>query len=448
MSCRVLGRGVETAMLAGDRRTAPAQPSRARSSRTYRATDRNAMVADLFARARLRAAPARRDRRRADVRAARRQRRSTCPHHIIVRSADRDPGLRLVRLLRRACCRCWSCSCRCCAARRAAATPVRLVFIARRLYLLFLIAPRLALFHLVIWRGGRRVAASLSPPPASAGRGVAVLWASLVVVLAPMIAVEGLADRLRDRVQRVDQSGRQRDRRRGWQAIDFTAEVDRSDRAVVRCLPRRRSADQEQPRAGRPAAPGRVLAYGLFPPLLVVGPIASYDETAKHARPSRRARPAPRRRRRHADPDRPVQGVRDRLPARLVGRHLRRLRRSTRRGGSGIGADRLRLVLLRQLRRLLRPRHRLGRRCSVPTCDPTSTGRIQQTDPSRVLEQLAHQPHPLPAHQRVHADRRRPPATPVLRDDRDDDADRALARHHVGDGGVRALPRRLAGAAP
>ena len=170
MSCRVLGRGVETAMLAETiaalRRARPSHPGH-RPLR--RPTDRNAMVADAAPRSRIRGdAPGRRRCvRRADDSCSRAEATIDVPAHITRRrtvipvfdSFDYFarlfplllllvPALALVR-----------------------ANPVRLtLLIVAGLYLLFLIAPRLALFHLAMWV----VVAALqvlSPSPASAATG-------------------------------------------------------------------------------------------------------------------------------------------------------------------------------------------------------------------------------------------------------------------------------------
>ena len=61
------------------------------------------------------------------------------------------------------------------------------IFIVAGLYLLALIAPRLALVHLVMWL----VVAALVPLVAATGErraGVPVLFGALAVVLAPMVA--------------------------------------------------------------------------------------------------------------------------------------------------------------------------------------------------------------------------------------------------------------------
>ena len=133
------------------------------------------------------------------------------------------------------------------------ANPVRLtVLIVAGSYLLFLIAPRLALFHLVMWI----VVAALQTVVAATGErgvGLPILWGALAITLAPMVAWKVwpidfviqfnlLSNRIVERSVAMARSGRLQ--RRG----------DRTDRPVVRRLPRRRPADQEQPRTGRAAA--------------------------------------------------------------------------------------------------------------------------------------------------------------------------------------------------
>lgn len=144
------------------------------------------------------------------------------------------------------------------------------------LYLLFLIAPRLALFHLAMWL----VVAALAQLVSVTGErraGLAVLWGALAVTLLPLVAwkvwpVDFVVDFNVWGHRLVAWPS-------GWlEAVDHTADVVapiglsfstfraadllvKSNLGLVDRLP-----------------PGRVLAYGLFPPLLVVGPIASYDE--------------------------------------------------------------------------------------------------------------------------------------------------------------------------
>ncbi len=63
----------------------------------------------------------------------------------------------------------------------------RAVFVLSGLYLLYLVAPRLALFHLVFWA----VIAVLQPIVSATGErkhGLWVLWGTLAITLAPMIA--------------------------------------------------------------------------------------------------------------------------------------------------------------------------------------------------------------------------------------------------------------------
>jgi D-alanyl-lipoteichoic acid acyltransferase DltB (MBOAT superfamily) len=146
-------------------------------------------------------------------------------------------------------------------------------------YLIFLIAPRLALFHLVMWVvvAGLQIAVSLT----GEGRhGTLVLWAALFVTLAPVVAwkawpIEFVVDfnLWTNRVVSAPST---------WlEAVDFNAEAIAP---VGLSFAAFRAADlliKSNLGLVERLHPGRVLAYGLFPPLLVVGPIASYDETAK-----------------------------------------------------------------------------------------------------------------------------------------------------------------------
>ncbi len=165
------------------------------------------------------------------------------------------------------------------------------LFTIAGLYLLALIAPRLALFHLVFWV----VVAILQPLVAATGErrgGLAVLTSALTVVILPVVAwkVWPIDFVIQFNVLSHDAVS--------WpstwlEAIDFSAPIlapiglsfgaFRAADLLVRShlgLVDRLSA-------------GRVLATGLFPPLLVVGPIASFDETQQtidHPVPLRRER--------------------------------------------------------------------------------------------------------------------------------------------------------------
>lgn len=154
----------------------------------------------------------------------------------------------------------------------------RALLIVSALYLLFLVAPRLALAHLVLWL----VVAALQPLVAVTGErrgGTAVLWASLAVVLAPMVAwkiwpVEFVID------LNVWTNAVLRRTSELIEAIDFAAPIVAP---IGLSFSSFRAADlliKSNLGLVDRCSPGRVLAYGLFPPLLVVGPIASYDETA------------------------------------------------------------------------------------------------------------------------------------------------------------------------
>jgi alginate O-acetyltransferase complex protein AlgI len=159
------------------------------------------------------------------------------------------------------------------------ANPLRLtVLIVAGSYLLFLIAPRLALFHLATWI----VVAALQAVVAATGErkaGLPILWAALAITIAPLLAWKVwpidfviqfnlISNRLVSAPSR-------------WlEAVDFNAEVIApiglsfaAFRAADLLIKSHLGLIERLPA-------GRVLAYGLFPPLLVVGPIASYDETA------------------------------------------------------------------------------------------------------------------------------------------------------------------------
>jgi D-alanyl-lipoteichoic acid acyltransferase DltB (MBOAT superfamily) len=158
------------------------------------------------------------------------------------------------------------------------AVPRQVVFVVAGTYLLFLIAPRLALAELLAWAA----VAALQPVVAHTGDrrgGMAVLTVGLAAVLAPMVAWKLFPVRFvvdfnswSNRLIRVGPDT--------LASLDFTAKVViplglsfatfraadlliKSNLGIYAALP-----------------PGRVMAYGLFPSVLVVGPIASYDEVA------------------------------------------------------------------------------------------------------------------------------------------------------------------------
>ncbi len=159
---------------------------------------------------------------------------------------------------------------------RATGARVALITFAG-VYLLALIAPRLALFHLVFWI----VVAGLQPIVTATGErrsGLPVLGGALGVCLLPVVLwkVWPIEFVIEFNVITHDVVS--------WpstwlEALDFTAPIlapiglsfgafrvaDLLVRSHLGLIDRLR--------------PGRVLATGLFPPLLVVGPIASYDET-------------------------------------------------------------------------------------------------------------------------------------------------------------------------
>jgi alginate O-acetyltransferase complex protein AlgI len=153
----------------------------------------------------------------------------------------------------------------------------RWTFVLAGLYLLFLVAPRLAAFHLVMWlvvAGLQRLVAAT----AERRHGVAVLWTALVVALAPMIAwklwpVTFVVD--------FNLWGNRAVSWSSWlQGVDFVAEAIG---LVGLSFATFRAADlliKTNLGLVERLSPGRVLAFGLFPPLMVVGPIATYGETA------------------------------------------------------------------------------------------------------------------------------------------------------------------------
>ncbi|HUF99487.1 MAG TPA: MBOAT family O-acyltransferase [Ilumatobacter sp.] len=144
------------------------------------------------------------------------------------------------------------------------------------LYLLALVAPRLALVHLVIWL----VVAALVPIVARTGErrsGPYVLTGALVLVLAPMIAWKlWPIDFVIDMNVWANRPFRLLDL---TAAIEFTAPIIAP---IGLSFSTFRAADLiVKSNLGLVSpSPGGVLAYGLFPSLLVVGPIASFDEVA------------------------------------------------------------------------------------------------------------------------------------------------------------------------
>ena len=151
------------------------------------------------------------------------------------------------------------------------------LFAGSGLLLLALVAPRLALIHLVFWL----VVAAMQPIVAATGErrgGVAILFASLGVTLAPLIVWKlfpiptvanandwfgapflAISDTLGSFDRTFDVVGLI-----GVSFATFRA-ADLLIASNLGLLERQR--------------PGAVLATGLFPPLLVVGPIATWGET-------------------------------------------------------------------------------------------------------------------------------------------------------------------------
>jgi len=155
----------------------------------------------------------------------------------------------------------------------------RALFALTGAYLLFLIAPRLALFHVAFWL----VVAALQPVVAATGErrhGLWVLWGALGVTLVPLVLwkvqpVDFVIDFNVWTHRLVSLPG-------SWfESLDFTADVIAP---IGLSFSPFRAADlliKANLGLVDRLDPGRVLAYGLFAPLLVVGPIASYDEVAK-----------------------------------------------------------------------------------------------------------------------------------------------------------------------
>ncbi|MEJ7801269.1 MAG: MBOAT family O-acyltransferase [Ilumatobacter sp.] len=159
----------------------------------------------------------------------------------------------------------------------------RALLIVTGLYLLALVAPRLALFHLALWI----VVAALQPIVSVTAerthglvRGLWVLWVSLAVTLLPMLAWKLWPESFVVEMN-VWTNAVFRDTSDLAEAIDFTAPIVAP---IGLSFSSFRAADlliKTNLGLVERLTPGRVLAYGVFPPLLVVGPIASYDEVAK-----------------------------------------------------------------------------------------------------------------------------------------------------------------------
>lgn len=156
------------------------------------------------------------------------------------------------------------------------------LLIVTGLYLLALVAPRLALFHLVFWVvvGGLQPIVSVTAERANGlVRGVWVLWAALAITLVPMLAwklwPESFVVEMNVWTNAVFRGSSDL-----AEAIDFTAPIVAP---IGLSFSSFRAADlliKSNLGLVDRLSPGRVLAYGVFPPLLVVGPIASYDEVA------------------------------------------------------------------------------------------------------------------------------------------------------------------------
>ncbi len=156
--------------------------------------------------------------------------------------------------------------------------PRRGVFILAGVYMLALVAPRLALFHLAFWL----LVTVLQPVvsvTAERARGLWVLWGALALTLAPMLAWKLWPESFVVEMN-IWTNGVFRRTSDLAEAIDFTAPIIAP---VGLSFSSFRAADlliKSNLGLVDRLSPGRVMAYGVFPPLLVVGPIASYDEVA------------------------------------------------------------------------------------------------------------------------------------------------------------------------
>ncbi len=152
------------------------------------------------------------------------------------------------------------------------------MFTLSGLYLLALVAPRLAVIHLALWS----VVAAVQPLVSATGErrsGPWVLGGSLTAVLAPMVAWKLWPVEFVIR-SNVWSNAVFRATSDLAEAIDFTAPIVA---AIGLSFSSFRAADllvKSNLGLVDRLTPGRVLAYGVFPPILVVGPIASYDEVA------------------------------------------------------------------------------------------------------------------------------------------------------------------------
>jgi alginate O-acetyltransferase complex protein AlgI len=146
-------------------------------------------------------------------------------------------------------------------------------------YLLFLVAPRLAVFHLLFWL----VVAGLQPLVSATGerkRGLWVLYGALAITLVSLVLwkvrpIEFVIDFNVWTHRLVALPGT------WFDTLDRTAAILAP---IGLSFSSFRAADlliKSNLGLVPSLRPGRVLAYGLFAPLLVVGPIASYDEVAK-----------------------------------------------------------------------------------------------------------------------------------------------------------------------
>ena len=145
-------------------------------------------------------------------------------------------------------------------------------------YLLALVAPRLALFHLAFWL----VVTALQPivsVTAERARGLWVLWGALAVTLLPMLAWKIWPETFVVEMN-IWTNAVFRGTSDLAEAIDFTAPIIAP---IGLSFSSFRAADlliKSNLGLVDRLSPGRTMAYGVFPPLLVVGPIASYDEVA------------------------------------------------------------------------------------------------------------------------------------------------------------------------
>ena len=265
--------------------------------------------------------------------------------------------------------------------------------------------------------------------------GTAVLRRASIVRARPDGGLEALPGRLRRRLQLVDATasiriGPDYAGRRSTSTAEIILPIGlsfatfRAADLLIKSIPRASS---------RALPPGRVLAYGLFPRCWWS---ARSPRTTRSPRPSSRTRAARRRRRCARRPlqilERPGQGVRARLPA-AAGRRTCSTPSTSELGVAAVGrADRLRLVLLPELRRLLATSPSARRRLLGADLRPNFDWPYTQTNPTSFWNSWHMSLTRFCAAQRLRPVRRDAPQHAVPRHLRDDDGHRALARHLAG----------------